>query len=206
MRERDRSAPHRALQCLGGEEPSPETILGLKDLLLLPSSAKAHFWDAFGPTLQHPLPNNLEEILTTFQRKHNAPQGRLARAIEACRTLFQGAGRQEISADAFKADLTLISTDAEQLAAVLMPGFEQAMATVKKAILHGTLLDHGNLLIDVSWRVDSMLHSHRGRKLYSPVTLVTLRYLEGKNEHRITLQALPDLLKRLQAMCEEILE
>jgi hypothetical protein len=53
------------------------------------------------------------------------------------------------------------------------------MVAVKQEILYGTLTDHGKLLVGVDWRVDSMLNSHRGQSVPSPVTMVTLRYVEG---------------------------
>lgn len=117
--------------------------------------------------------------LDAFQQEHQAPRGRLARAIKSCRFLLREAGRREVSAQTFEADLDRLSDRPGELTAIIMPGFDRAMVAVKQEILYGTLTDHGKLLVGVDWRVDSMLNSHRGQSVPSPVTMVTLRYVEG---------------------------
>ncbi|MBW2459191.1 MAG: hypothetical protein JRI68_32135 [Deltaproteobacteria bacterium] len=195
----------RALDCLGGAEPPTELTLGLKDLLSLPKGTKQAFWDALGPVLQYPLPKDLDTRLDAFRRRHEVPAGKFARAITACRTLLVGAGQNDLTREAFEADLGRLPDPEGKLLGILLPGFDQAIQSVKQEILYGALADHGKLLVGVDWRVDKMIHSNRGRQLSSPVTQITLRYVEGKQERRITIQALPDLLQQLQAMCQQIL-
>ena len=95
--------------CLGGAEPSTDLILGLKDLLLLPEGAKKRFWEALGPVLQYPLPDNLDAHLDGFRRKHECPATRFARALSACRLLLSSAARHDLQRDAFEQDLARLS-------------------------------------------------------------------------------------------------
>jgi hypothetical protein len=201
----EREAGGPTLACLGGSEPPPEMALGLKDLLHLSPGAKAHFWEALGPALPDPVPKELDGLLDRFQQAHEVPQGRLLRAIAACRMLLREAARRPTSADDFAQDVARLGGGAGEIAAILMPGFGAAMTALRQEILAATLSDHGKLLVGVDWRVDSMLLSNRGEKLQSPVAVVTLRYLEGGQPGRFTVQALPDMLQELQAMCSKIL-
>ncbi|RLB60523.1 MAG: hypothetical protein DRI90_13550 [Deltaproteobacteria bacterium] len=205
MTEGDPKKEPLALDCLGGTEPPAELILGVKDLLSLPKAVKQAFWDALGPVLQYPLPKDLDARLDVFRRQHEVSAGHFARALTACRNLLVGAGRHDVEREAFAADLGRLPGPEGELAEILMPGFDQAIQGIKQEILYGTLVDHGKLLVGVDWRVDSIIHSNRGRQLSSPVTQVTLRYVEGKQERRITVQALPDVLQQLQAMCQQVL-
>ncbi|MBW2531461.1 MAG: hypothetical protein JRI55_08270 [Deltaproteobacteria bacterium] len=193
------------LKSLGGGEPPAELAEGLEELLRLPPSAREHFWDALGPVLRQPLPADLDERLDGFCAKHKTPAAQLGRAILACRMLLREAGRHGASRAELDEDLAKLSEHAGEIAAILLPGFDQAMAAVRQEILYGSLLDHGKQLVGLSWRVDSMLLSHRGDGLRSPVAMVTLRYREGEEESRITLQALPDMIREIRGMCDAIL-
>ena len=205
MTEPMREAGGPKLRCLGGSEPPPEVSLGLKDLSLLSGSARAHFWDALGPALRDPVPRELEPLLERFQQAHQVAQGPLVRAIAACRLLLREAAQRTTSGDDFAHDLAGLNAGSGELEAILMPGFESAMAALRQEILAGSLADHGKLLVGVDWRVDSMVCSDRGEKLQSPVVVVTLRYLEGGQPGRFTVQALPDMLQQLRTMCAKIL-
>jgi hypothetical protein len=194
----------KGLHCWGGEEPPSDILLGIKDIALLTESARRHFWEALGPSLQYPLPTELEQLVAAFQREHELQQGPLARALKSCRALLRKAARRNISREAFADDLRKVG--GEELEALLMNGWERAMAALRQEVLYGSLIDHGNLLVGVDWRVDQMMVSHRGDKLQSPVAQITFRYMEGKEERRLTMQALPDTLGALQDMCKRILE
>jgi len=204
MSEDQSTATEPGLLSLGGMSPPPELTLGLKDLLLLPKTAQDHFWEALEPSLRVPLPKDLDKHLLAFQRQHEAPERRLARALSACRQLLRQAVANNLTVAEFERDLVAIADDEAAVTRILLPAFERAVPIVREEILYGSLTDHGKLLAGVDWRVDSMLLSHRGRRLQSPIALVTLRYIEGKEQRRITLQVLPEMLDQLKAMCETI--
>ena len=68
---------------------------------------------------------------------------------------------------------------------------------MRQEVLQGTLADHGKLLLGVDWRLDSVQASNRGSKMRVPVALLTLRFREGEQTQRITLQVLPETLREL---------
>jgi hypothetical protein len=204
MSEHQEPATDPTLLSLGGMSPPPELSLGLKDLLLLPKEAQDHFWEVLGPSLRVPVPKDLDQHLLAFQRQHEAPERRLARALGASRQLLRQAVGNNLTVAEFEGDLARVSEDAAKLGRILLPAYERAVPIVREEVLYGSITDHGKLLAGVDWRVDSMLLSHRGRRLQSPIAIVTLRYIEGKEQRRITLQVLPEMIDQLKAMCERI--
>jgi len=194
-----------ALKCLGGDEPAADLLLGLKDLRAWPQGAKAHLWDALGLAVAYPLPKDLDTRLEAFRRQHEVPPGRFARAITACHRLLNETGRRNLDQAQLEADLVVLAGSDRELVDRLLSGFDRAMDGIKRQILHSSLSDHGSLLLGVDWRVDLMVRSHRGEELKTPVIQMTLRCLEGKQENRKTVQVLPEQLRELQAMCEQIL-
>ena len=68
-----------------------------------------------------------------------------------------------------------------------------------------TLAENGRIATAVSWRVDMVTRSSRGKGINKPVAVFTFRYAEGKREQQITLQMLPELVDELRNACSEIL-
>ncbi len=78
------------------------------------------------------------------------------------------------------------------------------MAQVRRQLLRGALIDHGNVLEGVDWRVDQVATSSRGGLLREPVGVITLRYRTGGKEERLTVQLVPEALHELQQACESL--
>jgi hypothetical protein len=93
-----------------------------------------------------------------------------------------------------------------ELQRVLLRGYEAAKAAIREELVLRALLRHGNTMVDVEWRVDVITASPGGRALRAPVTLVTLTYLEDGARRALTLPAPVEALRRLRAMCGELLE
>jgi hypothetical protein len=191
------------LHSLGGQ-PAPEEVeRDLALVLELSPSARARFWEALGPCLVEPLPDTVEARLDAFCQAHQAPPGLLARAIKACRFLVWQAGSRGLPRDAFAADLAILHPSKE-LSDVLLAGYDAARAQVRRELLRGALLDHGNVLDGVDWRVDHVATSSRGGVLREPVGVVTLRYRAGGKEERLTVQLVPEALRELHQACESV--
>ena len=62
------------------------------------------------------------------------------------------------------------------------------------------------LLEGIDWRLDKLEASDRGHDLRAPVLLLTLRYREGRKSERVTLQLLPDTIRKLKRVCERFVE
>jgi len=193
----------RLLHSLGGQPVPDEIERDLALLLELPPSARARFWEVLGPCLADPLPDTLEARLDAFCRAHQAPPADLARALKACRFLVWQASSRGLARDVFAADLASLHPS-EELADVLLAGYDAARAQVQRELWRGALLDHGNVLEGVDWRVDHVATSSRGGLLREPVGVLTLRYRAGGKAERLTVQLVPEALRELYQACESV--
>ncbi len=195
--------PPRLLHSLGGR-PAPEGIArDLALLLELSPSARASLWEALGPCLVESVPATMEARLDAFCHAHEAPGEVLARALKACRFLVWQASLRGVASDLFADDLASLSVEPE-VRDVLLAGYDAAVAQVRRELLRGALLDHGNVLDGVDWRVDHVATSSRGGLLGEPVGVITLRYRVGGKDERLTVQLLPDALRALHQACESV--
>ncbi|WP_437933199.1 COMM domain-containing protein [Sorangium sp. So ce341] len=204
---REAPSPRPELASLGGAPPPPELAADLRRLLDLPEGARQRLWEALGPSLGEPVPAAVERLLDGFCRRHEVGSEALARVLKACRFLVREASKRDLDRAALAADLAALAPGegAEEIQAILLAGYDQARAVVRREIVRGALLDHGKLLTGVDWRIDSIAAASRGAKIAAPVVLLTLSYQEGDQRSRITLQATPDLLRELQQICAQIL-
>lgn len=191
------------LHALGGQPAPPEITSDLGQILALPPPARERLWEVLGPCLVDPLPEAMESRLDAFCRAHAAPPSDLARAIKAARFLLRQAGSRGLPRERFAEDLAGLSR-APELARLLLAGYDAAVAQIQRELLRGALLDHGNLLEGVDWRVDQVTTSSRGGQLRAPVGVLTLRYRAGGKEERLTVQLVPDALHQLHQACEEL--
>lgn len=192
------------LHCLGGAEAPPGIGADLQILMRLPESARASIWEALGPSLVEPLPADLEARLDRFCGAHGASGSDLARALKASRFLVREASALDLSRALFAEDLAALSGGPD-VGALLLPGYETAKAFVRRDIVRRALADHGKLLVDVEWRVDTITASGHGAKLRAPVAILTLQVQEGERQERVTLQVLPSTLEQLRKICDQIL-
>lgn len=198
-------APPLKLHALGGGAAPPGMAADLQKILLLPASARQHFWEALGPSLREPLTPEVEAQLDQFCRAHTIDDDLLAPAIKACRFLVRRAAAIDLSRALFAEDLAQLAGSAPELAALLLAGYEAGKSVVRRELLRNALLDHGKLVEGVDWRVDRLATSNRGDKLDARIVSLTLRYREGEHNERITLQMLPESIAELRAMCDALL-
>lgn len=195
--------PSQPLQALGGRPAPDEIARDLALILDLPPSARARFWEALGPCLVDPLPDAIEARLDAFCRAHQAPADPLSRALKASRFLVWQAASRALPRETFAADLAIV-LPSEEVREVLLAGYDAARAQVRRELLRGALLDHGNVLDGVDWRLDHVATSSRGGALREAVGVITLRYRAGAREERLTVQLVPEALRALHQACEEI--
>ena len=143
--------------------------------------------------------------LDDFAVRHGIERDVLTGAIRACRFLFRAAARQVLTIDQLVDDLEALGVGTPA-AKMLVSGYPRATQILRREYIHATLRDHGKLLHDVSWRVDTVRTSDRGVGFEAPITSLTLSYREGDEERRVTLQALPELLLELQDAITTIID
>lgn len=185
------------LRCLGGAAAPPELRADLARIRGLSEQARAHFWEALGPSLAEPVPPELERRLDVFCAEHRAEPDDLARAIKACRSLLRGAAKHGVDPRGFVADLEAMATDAET-AELLAAGFERAVMSLRRDAARRALAGHGSVLTAVDWRIDRVLDTKEARGLGVEVAIVTLRYRDATGEKTLTLHALGDMLEELR--------
>lgn len=195
-----------ALQCLEGAAAPDGLAHDLARVSALPLEALRKFWQVLAPSLAEPIPKETEELLDLFCAAYKIADDELAGALKACRFLVRESARIDLPAQGFAADLERLCPGDAVLRQLLLADYDTAKRALRHDILHAALSDHGNLLVAANWRVDAVVASERGKQLQLPVALLTLHYREGAESRRITLQVLPDMMGRLQAICQEVLK
>lgn len=199
--------PPLRLHCLGGAEAPFDTSFDLREVRLLPPGAQKHLWRVLGPSLSEPIPDGVGRKLEAFAKEHQIPRERLARAIRACRFVLRAATMRDLPLDLFLQDVSgLLGTAESNVHLVLASGYERAKSAILHENLAGALGDHGKILLGVDWRVDTVNVSQRGAGVQSRVAFLTLRYLEGDTRGRVTVQALPDVVRQLRSICDVVLD
>ncbi len=192
------------LACLRGEPAPPDLAKDLVTAAILPASARARLWDALGPSLPEPVPAEAEGLLDAFCETHGAAPALLAPVIKACRFLVREASVRDLPRADLAEDLALLGAP-DELQRVLVAGYDSAKQMIRAAILRQTLIEHGRLLVGASYRLDTIEASESGTRLNTPVVMLTLRYLEGEGDGRFTVQVLPETLRQIRALCDQIL-
>ncbi len=192
------------LRCLQGK-PVPADLAGdLRALTRLPPAARAALWSVLGPSLTEPLAPEVEGMLDAFCRAQRLRRDDLARPVKACRFLLREAAGADVPRATFVEDLRALCGRDDAIEQFFVAGYDAACKVVRQEVLQGTLADHGKLLLGVDWRLDSVQASNRGSKMRVPVALLTLRFREGEQTQRITLQVLPETLRELTQTLTEI--
>jgi hypothetical protein len=193
------------LRCLGGREVPAGVLADLAKLRALPPAAKRELWDVLGPTLPEPIPAAASSAIETFRVKHAIDGAELAIGVKACRYLVREASRYNLAAPEFSEDLAALDGGSGELAELLLGAYEVAKATVRDALVRRALVRHGQVLVDVEWRVDTMAASNEVRGMRVPIAVLTLRHVEGGQPHSTTLQVPASMLRKLREICNVLL-
>jgi hypothetical protein len=204
-RGRQRTAEDGRLASLGGRLPPRELVVDLGKIDVLPEPARRHLWELLTPCLAAVSPADLPERVRRFCDEHGASASELGDIIGAARHLVRAASLLGLSRTVFAEDLAKIPGGAG-IAAVLVPGYDAGKALVQRELTSASLDDHGKRLAGLDWRLDASLASHRGALLGTPIVTLTLRYDEGREPGRLTLQTSLDGVRELHQACARILE
>ena len=198
-------SPPLRLASLGGAAPPAELAADLRVIATLPPEAIPKFWSVLEPALEEPLPPAAAELLDAFSAAYGVDADELARAIRASKFLVREAARFGVSADAMQADLERLCPDDTLVREVFLSGFAGAWQRLRQGHIARSLREHGRLLTKTKWRIDTVRAYDAAEVVGTPVVLLTLEYLEGDTTQRLTLQALPDTVSELKAICERVL-
>jgi hypothetical protein len=187
------------LNLFGSGPAPPQLIDGWGAFLDLPDSARKDIWPLLAGVLTEPTNPENERRLDIFVDRHGAPADVTAAAVNALVELLRNAAAVGLPTKAFAADLIALS-DGRPGHEVILERYDQVVTELRMAILQGSLADHGKLLTSADWRLDRVAESDRGSGMDAPVLLLTLGYQEGRKSDRITLQLLPDGVRKLKSI------
>jgi hypothetical protein len=190
---------------LFGERGPPAGLLDdLRLVLELSLPARAQLWSVLGPCVGDALPAKAEEALDAFAQRFTLDRSNLARVLRGCRTVVRAAALADLDVPTFQRDLAALGPEMDDVGRVLGPGFEAAKRVVRSEIIRGALFEHGCVLDSVSWRADHVITSAQG-PLSFPIVLMTLRYVDGSRQERLTVQVTRERLVELKSMCDRLL-
>ncbi len=157
-----------------------------------------------GPILQacvfQPMTAEVGEQLSRFCVQHEVAEADLGGVLKFCGWLLREASALDLSTDELGEDIRAVFGEAEQLAPILRDNYGPFKRVVRDELLADALVNHGNVLADVDWRVDTIVTERQAPKLGTSIALVTLAYRHAEGTGRLTLQVTPERLARLAQM------
>ena len=145
-----------------------------------------------------PMSPELGQELNRLCVRTEVAEADLGHVIRAVRWLVREAAGMNLDKDALEADIFTIWKEPRALAGLLLSKYDAMKQEYRKQLLQDTLLKHGNVLVDVDWRVDVVTTDKHAPTLMSSLALVTFAYRNAEGTGRLTLQLPPEQLARLQ--------
>lgn len=192
--------PPIRLRCLHGEALPAEVARDSQRLAKLTDGALGAVGGLLAPLVLEPMSNDLAASLSRLCVRHEVAEADLGHVLKVVRFLFRESAASDLDKAGFESDLRTIWAEPRALGEAALANFELIKRELRKNLLQEALLKHGNVLLDVDWRVDFVASDRQSSKLMLPLALVTLSYRDADRESRLTLQLLPEQLKRLEQM------
>jgi hypothetical protein len=201
------NAPEQAvrLRSFGGASPPPELADDLRLVAAFPPAAQSALWSILGPCLTDPIPSRLGEKIDELATAHGIDGDALARAVRGCRALVRGAALHDLPPEAIAEDARALAGPDAPAAELLLRGYDAAKAQIRAVAVRAALGEHGRVLEGIDWRLDQVVASSAGGRLRFPVVVLTLHCRDRGGEEHFTLQATPERLHELRALCDELL-
>lgn len=198
------SSPPPPLQLLGGQPAPPEISLGWKQLQQLPLKALANLWEVLLPVVAGAQGEAVQQQAEAFCRVYGVEEPHLQAVLRLGHFLVTRAAAGNLDTGRFASDLAALAGDDRTGVEVLAQGYEQAKQLARNQILEATLFDHGQVLVGLDWRVDTIVASDRGAELAMPVVTLTFRHRQRDDTRQTTLTVLPQLVTQLRQTCERL--
>lgn len=184
---------------------APEKLL--KDILIFknfPINARENIWDLINAIPEEDVEDkNL--IITKYAEKNSVDnKSNLEAVLNALLFIFQNSYSKDLSIQVLSQDLSLLGLEESDITTLVSEYDENRKEYRKKAII-GTMGDHGNLLLDSSWRVAHIQSSDRGRNLNFQIIDLTLSYLKDGGKSNISISLTPQNALELRHKIDEVL-
>jgi hypothetical protein len=166
--------------------------------------------------LRRELPQLIRDILVSpndeanngrfkaFCSHFKIPNEALSSTIEGLNLLIGQATALALQPDDLRADLLSLGGSEPSYCDPIVELYKIVHPVLRARLVDESLADHGRLLVGVDWRVDELKVSDRGVGLDTSVMHLTLRYREGRETSRISLQLVPEMARRLRDACVRV--
>lgn len=185
------------LRCLAGGAMPDDMRRDATRLDKLTDSLFGALPPVLGALVIDPMTADLGQQLTRMCLRHEVAEADVGYVMRVVRWLMREAAAADLDRVALEQDMRAIWRDPRGLLDVVLNGYEPIKGELRRQLLSDALLKHGNVLVDVDWRVDLVAADRHAAKLMSPLAMVTLSYRDAEATRRLTLQLLPDQLARL---------
>jgi hypothetical protein len=195
--------PNVLLYSLNGSPAPADLGQGLSACLELPADVAPKIADVVFACLEPVSPDQLRNRIGRHCRRLELDEEIVSRTVLAARFLLHAAAETNASPEDVGKDLSALGCGA--VAEWLVPLYAHVVGELRRDIARSALTMHGRVLTQIDWRMDTVGSTNRGRELNLAVAMVTLHYIDGKEEGRMTVQMLPDMVNEMRRVCDQLL-
>jgi hypothetical protein len=178
-------------QLFGGSPPPEEVVLGLRQLGALPAAAFQNLWALIEVTLAGEQGETHEALVQQFCQRYSANPSIVITTVRTCEFVLRRASAIDLSRERFVEEIGRMAGSDPRPLELLGPRYDGVRPLLRTRMLEDTLADYGNVLTGFDWRLDRVDASTRGTVGGVPVVYLNLRYRNGAEEHRFTVQLPP---------------
>jgi len=186
------------LHCLAGGALNDDAAESAKRVVKLTASARLALGNVLHASVSGSMTPELSERLSRFCLTHEVAEADLGHVLRVCRLLLREASALDLSKEDFEQDVNAVFGSPDALLEVMLREYELVRPAMRTALLTESLVKHGNVLVDVDWRVDVLASDRHAPRLGVPIALVTLQYRNAEHSDRLTLQLTHEQLQRLE--------
>jgi hypothetical protein len=187
------------------EAGPPELIVvGWRQFLGLPGSAKQNIWALLEQALEHPDHPDNPKHLQAYAERFQANVSNVLGAVRACDWVLRQAAAAQVPEEAFREDLLALSPEDPSGVEVMLSRYAATQNWLRAKILEDTLADHGNVLTGFDWRIDRVDVSGRGNLGGTGVVYLRLQYRNADGEHGLSVQVTAEMMDMLRGFCERV--
>jgi len=195
-----------SLECCQGQAPPEAVVRGWERLVAMPTSAQQAFTEILAESVTEPDEGALSRALAGFCEAHRVGEDEAFTALKACHFLLHRAAALDLPAEGFAGDLRKLSGDETGALRLVAPRYAPLKKRIREELLERTLADHGHVLVDLGWRVDTLTSSDRAVGLDAPVVFLTLKLRDSEATERVTVQLTPRSIRMLRSFCRRFSE
>ena len=200
----DGTTPRPELNCLDGRAAPPEIVDGWKMLQGLPETALKSIWDLIAPMLVEPNQPEHQQRIQQFATMHGADALDVLAAVSSAGVIVERARSIKLPPDKLAEDALRMSGGQEDEASrQISGGYAKFLDELQQHAMQRTLALHGNLLVGLDWRIDTVESSNVAGKVDERVMFMTLSYLANEEPKRLSLQVTPEVMGHLRTFVDQ---